>query len=134
MNAGVAMRIESYRKRLGQLVGSPPRSISEFVHTNSEFLQRNEGHDRPGVYAISRPDTDEIVYVGGTRTKGIWRRIGDHQTGGASSDLPDMLKRSPQLPQDANAYRVRYVVIKEDRDRLFFEHFAIGALAPELNK
>ena len=38
------------------------------------------------------------------------------------------------LPQDYESYLVRYVVLKDPRDRMRFENFAISILDPELNK
>jgi len=45
-----------------------------------------------------------------------------------------MVREADNLPQDVGAYHIRYVLIEEDRERSYFEHFAIGCLAPMLNK
>lgn len=127
MTHETAERVTRYRQRLDELLSAPLRSVSELLQTRQE-------HDRQGVYTIARPDTDEIVYVGRTKTKGIAGRVSDHRSIDTTSDLRGMLRQNPQLPQQTDAYRVRYVVVQDPRDRLFFEYFAIACLAPTLNK
>jgi hypothetical protein len=101
-----------------------------------ELVRAKGAHDRPGVYAISRPDDDTTVYVGRTKTESMSGRMVAHRSGSGDrgSDLRDKLKQNPEMPQRVDDYRVRYVVIEDDRDRLFFESFAIGCLAACLNK
>ena len=101
--------------------------------TIADLLANRRHHDVPGVYAISTPADDEIVYVGRTKIKSIAGRIADHRTGNGTSDLREKLRHNAHMPQALEQYFVRYVRVTEPRPRLFFEHFAIGCLAPRLN-
>jgi hypothetical protein len=123
----VTKRVESYVAQLFDLLSTPAVSVAE-------VLSHRTSHDLPGVYAISDPADRSILYVGRTKTKSIAGRIADHKHIDTNSDLRGMLRRRPELPQDIDSYRVRYVVLDDDRERVFFEHFAIGAVAPDLNK
>jgi hypothetical protein len=123
----VTERLKTYHIRLAELLGAPSHSVSEIVRSK-------DAHDQPGVYAISCPDDDMVVYVGMTKTKTVAGRIADHRNSNTTSDLGGMLKRNLDLPQEIDDFRIRYVVVQDDRDRLFFEYFAIGCLAPALNK
>ena len=90
-----------------------------------------------GVYAISTPDNDKIVYVGKTKTKSIPGRMYDHLMHkhlDTDSDLANMVLRREYLPQDYSSYLVRYVPLENSRDRMRFEMFTISILNPELNK
>ena len=119
--------IQKHLRRLDCLIGAESMTIGH-------LLKNRILHDSSGVYAILVPDDSEVIYVGRTKTKGVAGRIADHRSINTPSDLRGMLKNNPQLPQQIDEYRVRYVPIEESRDRLFFEMFAIGCLRPRLNK
>jgi len=127
------MRINSVGKRLEEYRARPLDLLNTQAITTAELLGDRGSDDCPGVYAISTPVDDRMVYAGRTKSKSIAGRIADHRNTDAGSDLRGMLKRNPQLPQRIEDCRVRYVGIRDDRDRLFFEYFAIGCLAPALN-
>ncbi|RJP33543.1 MAG: hypothetical protein C4547_12215 [Phycisphaerales bacterium] len=65
---------------------------------------------------------------------GISDRAETHLYRSDGSCLRGMVREADNLPQDVGAYHIRYVLIEEDRERSYFEHFAIGCLAPMLNK
>jgi len=115
--------------------------LDELLSKKSEIISniaKNKQIQDEGVYAISKPKKiEEIVYVGKTRTLTIQRRMHDHLShkhGDTDSDLANMVIARSHLPQDYESYLVRYVVLKDPRDRMRFENFAISILDPELNK
>ena len=114
--------------------------LDELLSKQAEVISKVAGDktaDSLGVYAISRPDTNEIVYVGKTKTKTIQGRMYDHlkhKHGDTDSDLANMVIKREKLPQNYSDYLVRYLPINESRDRMRFEMFAISVLDPALNK
>jgi len=120
-------RIRTYQTRLSDLLASRALSISE-------LLAEREAHAVPSVYVLFTPDDDQPVYAGRTKTQSIAARMRDHRDAGTASDLGGMLKRNPELLRPVDKYLVRYATVTDGRDRLFFEHFVIGCLAPPLNK
>ena len=115
--------------------------LDELLSKKSEIISniaKNKQIQDEGVYVISKPKKiEEIVYVGKTRTLTIQRRMHDHLShkhGDTDSDLANMVIARSHLPQDYESYLVRYVVLKDPRDRMRFENFAISILDPELNK
>jgi len=128
MNAAVLhQRIRTYQARLNDLLTSRPLSIAE-------LLAERGAHNAPGVYVLFTPADDQPVYAGRTKTQSIAARVRDHRDAGTASDLGGMLKRNPELPRPVDKYLVRYTTVTDARDRLFFEAFVIGCLAPPLNK
>jgi len=87
-----------------------------------------------GVYAISTPGDNEIVYVGKTLTKSVIGRIADHRNIDTMSDLKGMLKLLTNYPQEVDSYLVRCIEVTDARQRTLFEHFAISVLQPAFNK
>lgn len=87
-----------------------------------------------GVYIISTPDDEKIVYAGKTSTKSIAERLRDHRNIDTTSDLKGMLKLFADYPQDIDNYLVRCVEVTDSRERTLFEHFAISILQPVFNK
>ena len=100
--------------------------------TIGQILKNKEKFDSPAVYAISKPNTKDVVYVG--RTKNLTLRIVDHKNTDTKSDLRMMIKGKEGYPQDIVDYCVRYIKIENSRERMFFENFVIGVLEPKLNK
>ena len=121
--------IERWEEKLEELLSKKPELISN--------VAKNKNIREKGVYAISRPDTNEIVYVGKTKTKTIQGRMYDHlkhKHGDTDSDLANMVLKRPYLPQDYLNYSVRYLPLEDSRDRMIFEMFTISILDPKLNK
>jgi hypothetical protein len=87
-----------------------------------------------GVYIITTPDDNKIVYVGKTRTKSVLDRIRDHLNIDTNSDLKGMLKLFPAYPQEIYEYLIRCIDIPDARERTFFEYFLISILQPPFNK
>jgi len=86
----------------------------------------------PGIYAIRRPDSNEIVYVGQTKA-GISNRMHQHLHMNGGSDLQIILRDHPEYPQDKTMYRTHYLEIQDERKRLFVESFIISVLQPSFN-
>ena len=122
--------IEKWKEKLEELLSKKAELISN--------VSKNKNIHELGVYAISRPDDSEIIYVGKTKTKTIQGRMYDHlkhKHGDTDSDLANMvLKRRHKYPQDYSNYLVRYLPLEDTRDRMRFEMFAISILNPDLNK
>jgi len=121
--------IKKWQNLLEKLISKKPERISN--------LARNKDITDLGVYAISTPDNDKIVYVGKTKIKSIPGRMYDHLMHkhlDTDSDLANMVIRREHLPQDYSSYLVRYVPLENSRDRMRFEMFTISILNPELNK
>ena len=114
--------------------------LDELLSKQAEVISKVAGDKTAnslGVYAISRPDTHKIIYVGKTKTKSIQGRMKDHlqhKHGDTDSDLANMVIKREKLPQNYSDYLVRYLSINEPRDRMRFEMFAISVLDPALNK
>ena len=122
--------IEKWEEKLEELLLKKAELISN--------VAKNKNIHELGVYAISKPDDSEIIYVGKTKTKTIQGRMYDHlkhKHGDTDSDLANMvLKRKHLYPQDYPNYLVRYLPLEDSRDRMRFEMFTISILNPDLNK
>ena len=96
MDAAFEQRLKARSDQLAELIGAPVTPLGEVARAKA-LTARDLG-----VYAISLPgDPGTIVYVGRTKTKTVRGRIRDHLRIDGSSDLRGMLKRWPELPQDA---------------------------------
>ena len=128
--------IEKYKKEIKKW----EEKLEELLSKKQELISnvaKNKNIREKGVYAISRPDTHKIIYVGKTKTKSIQGRMKDHlqhKHGDTDSDLANMVIKREKLPQNYSDYLVRYLSINEPRDRMRFEMFAISVLDPALNK
>ena len=128
--------IEKYKKEIKKW----EEKLEELLSKKQELISnvaKNKNIREKGVYAISRPDTNEIVYVGKTKTKTIQGRMYDHlkhKHGDTDSDLANMVLKRKHLPQDYPNYLVRYLPLEHSRDRMRFEMFTISILNPDLNK
>ena len=127
---------DNYRNKIGdlsRLLDTHLRKVPEMI---SDVAKDKEIKDL-GVYTISLPNDDEIVYVGKTKTKTIPGRMHDHLMHkhlDTDSDLANMVLRRSELPQDYENYLVRYTPLEDSRMRMRFEMFAISSLNPRLNK
>lgn len=120
-------RLSEFKSLLSKLLEAEPVRVREVIDNSPPKFNVE------GVYAISTPD-DDLAYVGMTRTKLVSERIKDHRYIDTKSDLKGMLKMFPDYPQEADDYLVRCVEVSDDRNRMFFEYFAIGILRPPFNK
>jgi len=95
-------------------------------------------YNHHGVYVLTRPDNDEVVYVGKTTTgsTGIKRRIEAHLRISkiGKSNLKAFLKKHRDYPQDPKEYYVRGIEIEDPRERGLFECFLISVLNPPFNR
>ena len=69
--------IEKYKKEIKKW----EEKLEELLSKKQELISnvaKNKNIREKGVYAISKPDTNEIVYVGKTKTKTIQGRMYDH--------------------------------------------------------
>ncbi len=114
-----------YLELLQSLMRKEPKTLEEVAKNKNDY-------NYPGVYVITRPDNDEVVYVG--KTESIRKRMNDHLTSNGSSDLKEMLKENKCYPQNPEEYYVRSIPIDNSRERGFFEHFVISVLKPPFNK
>ncbi len=123
-------RISEFRNQLFELLSTDALTIHDVL------MKRPSRFNVEGVYLISTPDDNEIVYVGKTRTKSVIGRLSDHRTKDTKSDLKRMLKLKlfSDYPQEVNNYLVRCVEVVDSRKRTFFEHFSISILQPPFNK
>jgi hypothetical protein len=122
------VRVSGLKKQLTRLL------TSEAVSIGRVLADKPNGFAVSGVYAISTPADDEIVYVGKTRTKPIIGRLADHRSLDTKSDLRGMLKIHSDYPQQINEYVARCLCVVDDRQRTFLEHFCIGVVQPRFNK
>src|SRR5436190_14533655 len=95
---------------------------------------------RGGVYSFTTPDDKRVVYIGkGTNLRNRLHWHANERSGGVQ-DFVVKLQYSRQeeqfrdLPADARAYLVRYVVVNDEAQCDDFETFAIRTLQPPLNK
>ena len=121
-------RISELKEYLSSILKSDAIPIYEII--------KNKPHqfDVRGIYTITTPDDNTIVWVGQTRTKTVAGRIRDHCKLNQSSDLNVMLRNYPSYPQDYDAYLVRCFEEVDERERSQLEHFLIGVLQPVFNK
>ncbi len=125
-----SVRISEFRSQLSKLLSTGTLTIHNIL------MKKPSRFNVKGVYLISTPDDNEIVYVGKTRTKSVIGRLSDHRTKDTKSDLKRMLKLKlfSDYPQEVNNYLVRCVEVVDSRKRTFFEHFSISILQPPFNK
>jgi hypothetical protein len=131
--------VNKCNSRIRLLSSQIERLLSAEAISIAALLDAPDRHKVPGVYVISTPNDDEIVYIGKTRTGTIASRLKDHRSlddkqAKSSSDLRGMLSRNRNYPSKPEEYLVRYFQIDQEKDRHWFEHFAIGVLAPPFNK
>jgi len=125
-------RISDLNAMLFELLKKEPIAVQDIVYL---FGRNISQFYVEGVYMISTPDDNEIVYVGKTRTKSVAGRVKDHRSINTNSDLKGMLsKLFKDYPQDIDNYLVRCIEIRDPRERTFFEHFLISILQPHFNK
>ena len=126
-NANIASSIKNQAQQLTCLLGSKQLLLVN-VATNTTLAQV------PGVYIILTSLDSQIVYAGKTNAQNyISRRMKDHRNGNSGSDLPIMIRKYPDLPQDVTEYDIKFIEIQDLRERCFFEQFVIGVLKPKLN-
>lgn len=111
--------------------------ILDKLLSSQKFLIRNLSKDAsasaPGVYIIYTPDANEVVYAG--ITGNIRSRMFQHLDSGTPSDLAGNLRiATGKYPSNKNDYLVQYLVVHEDRERMFLEHFLIAIFTPAFNK
>jgi len=114
-------------KRLQELLKPERIKLEELLKNKSKF-------DFPAVYVFSKPNSKRVIYAGRTKTIPFWKRMKHHKSINKGSDLNIMIKGKVGYPQKVGEYGVRYLKMKDSRERMFFENFIIGILQPELNK
>ena len=120
-------KILAVEARVRELLSQQPITMREVVKLYPGFH---------GVYAISDPLDEEIIYVGLSKTAkgGIGQRLGDHinLTGkSATSILRTFVGGDISL---ARSYLVRVLQVDDWTERRNIEAVAIGALSPKFNK
>ena len=118
--------ILEYTRELEILINSKHYSISKVVGDNVNFGFK-------GVYIISTPKDESIVYAGETG-KTIQKRMKDHLSGASDSDLKSMLIYYQKYPLNPKNYLVRCIKKESTRDRIYFENFLKSILKPPFNK
>ncbi len=121
-------RITSLRECITLLTSSKPFRLADVIDGQPREFNVE------GIYCISTPADDEIVYVGKTRSKSVIGRMKDHRSINTNSDLKGMLKLFPEYPQSIDDYLIRCIEVTDSWQRAFTEHFAIGVLQPPFNK
>jgi excinuclease UvrABC nuclease subunit len=130
----MAFDVEStrYKELLGKLLETNPLPLNEAL---KGLLPR-----KGGVYRIVENGSDEILYVG--QSTNLRSRIyGRHLRGSKRvSTLRRKLLRGGDMADDAavseflaRECRVQYLEIEDERERTWFEHFAIALLRPKYN-
>jgi hypothetical protein len=126
----VKKTVEGYLEMLKRLMENERLTLKE--------AKTGDKYNYHGVYVLTRPDNDEVVYAGKTTKKkdGIKGRIKDHLaiSGKGKSDLKAFLKKHRDCPQDPKEYYVRGIEIEDLRERGLFEYFLISVLNPPFNK
>jgi ribosomal protein S3 len=90
-----SVRISEFRSQLSKLLSTDTLTIHNIL------MKKPSRFNVKGVYLISTPDDNEIVYVGKTRTKSVIGRLSDHRTKDTKSDLKMLkLKLFSDYPQD----------------------------------
>ncbi len=135
MQLGKEMVEIDYSKRISEL-HECLSMILEKAATPINMILKNRPHqfNVKGVYVITTPDDNKIVWVGKTTTLKVYERIKHHCTLRQSSDLNVVLKKHLDYPQDCNKYLVRCFEETDTRQRGQLEHFLIGVLQPVFNK
>lgn len=120
--------INNYRILLNKLLNSESYFIEDF-NINFKDNQKQSKHNIKGVYLILDKN-NEVIYAG--KTNSILDRLGNqHVYGGSGSDLRNMLGR-PNI-KEIFQYKVRYIEIKDERERSRFECFVISVFNPKFN-
>lgn len=119
------------RARIAFLSDTFDTLLSTTPETLGSFAKRYPtGH---GVYVITDPDDNEIVYVGRSISArdGLGQRIYDHIYNSESSDLNQKLGGDRELTK---RHLIRIVELPDFDIRRFAEHFGIAILQPKLNR
>lgn len=123
----IAERINEWKKTLNDLMNAPVHDIVKVPKNEVESASVS------GVYLISYNISGEILYIGKKASKTIYDRAWQHVNTGATSDLKNMVTLYSDLQNDLTCYGMRWIEITDDRDRYFFEAFAMGVLRPRMN-
>ena len=117
--------------RVGKVMSQLEELLSKDFETMKDAVKRYP--TRHGVYAISNPNDDEIVYVGMSKTAkdGVGQRLSDHLNNKEAATLKSMAGGDKKKAEE---YCVR--ILEEDAfiTRRNLEAFAIGVLSPRFNK
>jgi excinuclease UvrABC nuclease subunit len=130
----MALDVESirYKELLGKLLETNPRPLNDAL---IGLLPR-----KGGVYRIVENGSDGTLYVG--QSTNLRSRIYGRHLGGSKrvSTLRRKLLRDGDLADEAavseflaRECRVQYLEIEDERERTWFEHFAIALLKPKYN-
>jgi hypothetical protein len=126
----VKKTVEGYLEMLKRLMENERLTLKE--------AKTGDKYNYHGVYVITRPDNDEVVYAGKTTTgsTGIKRRIEAHLRISkiGKSNLKAFLKKHRDYPQNPKEYYVRGIEIEDPRERGLFECFLISVLNPPFNR
>jgi len=130
---GIGDRLHAFESLLTQLLRSPSIPFDKQCRSSLPAA--------PGVYRIYDPTSpDETIRAGRTNTAagGLQQRVyGNHLMGTQAGNLRAQLVRGGACA-DAEAakqyirdrFRVQVLVIQDDRERGFFEHFMLAVLQP----
>ena len=120
--------IDDLEKTLAKLFDSTPHKIKDFV---KDPLHSQNAHQ--GIYAITDPTDQEVVYIGktndGTVEKGVADRVCGHTQ--KNSSLQESLGIDPGT---LKTYHVRTIAIPEPGDRGLAELYGIAVCAPRGNR
>lgn len=119
--------INEQRKRLEKLLKAKTYSLIDVAKNKIKEASVS------GVYLVSHKNNDEIVYAGKNETKTIADRALQHVNNNENSDLKAMVNLYTDLPKVLTDYEIRWIEIKDPKERHFFEAFVIGTLRPRMN-
>lgn len=114
-------------------------NIKEYISMIDEILNKKTyklgdltSHDFPAIYLIINPNTNNVVYVGETE-KGLTSRLAQHISSRQPNSLYQKIQGFSSYPKTIENYDVLYMKITDDKERRYFEKFAISVLKPSLN-
>jgi len=129
----IAARISALKSQLEQLLNSPAIPFNDHC--------RNELPERHGIYRIFDPTKpDETVRAGRTKTAagGLRQRVyQNHLMGNQDGNLRAQLVADGVCPDPETAKRfireslaVQILVVEDEEERTWLEHFMLGVLRP----
>jgi hypothetical protein len=130
--AGYQQNLRTLEQKFAQLMGAPILKFDDRLRSSLP-----EAH---GVYRIFAPTTAETLRAGRTKTAaaGLRQRVyQNHLMGNQTGNLRAQLVNAGVCKdlEDAKTFirrdlAVQILVIDDDTDRIWFEHFMLGVLRP----
>ena len=130
--------LRHYLKKLREILNSDEMPM------NGEGISKSGSNNpipsEPGVYVIRRKGTGQCVWVG--MSKDLYHRIWtQHRNGWESSDLQKVVTKKIPQQNDKSARKwiekhcmVRWMVIRNEKERSSCEHFFTAMLKPQWAK